>query len=564
MLKGIPVSPGYAIAKILKFQDYHFDQGKTIIEFPDQEIKRYEEAIRDSVLQLETLKHANKDKLDEETLHIFDAHIAIATDPDLITTVKNKIHAEKCGLSYALSDIVDSFVRQFEQMTDEYLRSRAADLLEVKNRILKNAHHLPIIALDQIAEPVILAVYELTATQAAQIDPKFVLGFISEIGGKTSHSSIIARQIGLPAIVGIPNLMHDINDGEPVILDAMDGIVISSYSKASERAYLEKIKDYQQVQENLKTLNGQPTILKDGVQLALFANIGSAKDLKYLSDNQADGIGLFRTELMYLDRSTFPSENELFEEYKAVLSFFGHKPVTIRTLDIGGDKPLPYLNLKPEYNPALGNRAIRLSFTKPELFKTQIRALLRASVYGNLKVMFPMISTIDELHYIKDTIDMCMTTFEKDGIPYKRFDIGIMIEIPAAAIMADQFAPLVDFFSIGTNDLIQYTFAADRTNPDVEYLYQPFHPVVTRLIKMVVDAAHQSNIPVSVCGEMAGHPLGSKLLVGLGITQLSMTPISILPIKDSLLKLSYKDLKTQASKAVNATSESEIISYLQI
>lgn len=563
MLRGIPVSPGYAIAKILKFQDYHFDQTKTIVEFPEQEIKRYEEAIRDSVQQLELLKTENKHKLDEETLRIFDAHIAIATDPELTEHVIQKIKTEKCGLSYALSEVVDVFVKQFEQMSDDYLRSRASDLLEVKDRILKNAHHLPVIELDQITEPVILSVYEMSAAQAAQINPKYVLGFISEIGGKTSHSSIIARQIGIPAIVGIPHLFDDINDDEKVIIDAIEGIVITNYSKATIHAYKEKIKHYERTQDQLKTLNGKPTILQDGVELKLYANIGSAKDLKYLSENQADGIGLFRTELNYLDRTTLPSENELYEQYKAVLTYFKDKPVTIRTLDIGGDKPLPYLNLKPEYNPALGNRAIRLSFTRPEIFKTQIKALLRASVYGNLKVMFPMIATLDELHHIKENIDICVAQFEQEGIPYKRFDIGIMIEIPAAAIMADQFAPLVDFFSIGTNDLIQYSFAADRTNPDVEYLYQPFHPVITRLIKMVVDAANAHNIPVSVCGEMAGHVLGARLLVGLGIKQLSMTPISILPIKNEMLKSNFALLEEKAKLALQSTSESEIIAHLQ-
>ncbi len=561
MLKGIPVSPGYAIAKILKFEDYTFDQTKTIIQFPEQEIERYDDAIQQTVAQLEALKKTNKDKLDEETLHIFDAHIAMAKDPELIAAVKSKIHTEKCGLSYALSDIIDTFVQQFRQMEDTYLKSRVSDLLEVKDRILRNALHLPIIELDQISEPVILAIYELTATQAAQIDPKYVLGYMSEIGGKTSHSSIIARQLGIPAIVGIPDLLDHVKNDEFVIVDAFEGLLIRNYSHATELAYIKKLADYKQKKENLKTLNGKPTILKDGIELKLLANIGSAKDLKYLDHELADGVGLFRTELMYLDRTSLPSEQDLYEEYKAVLTYFDHKPVTIRTLDIGGDKPLPYLDLKSEYNPALGNRAIRLTFTRPNLFITQIKALLKASVYGNLHVMFPMISTLDELKHLKDIIDDCISSFEKDGIPYKRFKLGIMIEIPAAAIMADQLAAHVDFFSIGTNDLIQYTFAADRTNPDVEYLYQPFHPVVTRLIKMVVDAAHHHNIPVSVCGEMAGHPLGAQLLVGLGIRHLSMTPISILPIKDQLLGLTYEGLNKKAEQALTASSEDELMSY---
>ncbi len=559
MLKGIPVSPGYAIAKILKFQDYHFDQSKTIIGFPEQEIKRYEEAMRDSVAQLEALKAANTNKLDEEILHIFDAHIAIATDPELIDQVTRLIRTEKCGLSYALSEIVDSYVRLFEQMSDDYLKSRASDLLEVKDRILKNAHHLPVIELDKITEPVILSVYELTATQAAQIDPQYVLGYISEIGGNTSHSAIIARQIGLPAIVGVDALMDNIKDGEYVIMDAFEGVVYETFDDKLKTTYESRIKAYRKAKAELKTLNGKPTILKDGKDIKLFANIGSVKDLKYLENQKADGIGLFRTELMYLDRTSLPTEMELFEEYKQVLSFFGDKPVTIRTLDIGGDKPLPYINLKPEYNPALGNRAIRLSFSKPELFKTQIRALLRASVFGNMRVMFPMISTLEELASAKDIIKTCAKQLNEENIPHKPFKIGIMVEIPATAIMADQFAKHVDFFSIGTNDLIQYTFAADRTNPDVEYLYQPFHPVIIRMVKMVVDAANKENIPVSVCGEMAGDPIGAKLLVGLGINILSMTPISILPIKSTLLSLAYNELRPKAAKALQASTEHDVI-----
>ncbi len=561
MLKGIPVSPGYAIAKVLKFQDIQFDHSKTIIESPKIEIERYEEAIKISVKQLEELKAANTQKLDEETLHIFDAHIAIATDPEFIDQVKQMIKTESCGLTYAVTTVVDSFVRLFEHMADDYLKSRANDLLEVKDRILRNAHHLPIIDLEQINQPIILAVYELTAAQAAQINPEIVLGYMSEIGGNTSHSAIIARQIGLPAVVGISNLMNKITDGEDVILDAIDGLVINQYDENIKSTYLNRIAIYEQKKEDLKKLIGRPTILTDGTQVSIMANIGSAKDLKYLEDNVADGVGLFRTELMYLDQTTLPTEDDLFDEYKKVLTFFGDKPVTIRTLDIGGDKPLPYINFKSEYNPALGNRAIRLSFTKPELFQTQIRALLRASIYGNMQVMFPMIATIDELTHVKETMKLCAEALDKENIPYKPFKVGIMIEIPAAAIMADQFAPLVDFFSIGTNDLIQYTFAADRTNPDVDYLYQPFHPVITRLIKMVVDAANKSNINVSVCGEMAGHPIGAKLLVGLGITSLSMTPISILPIKDQLMKLSHKDLTEKARKALSASSEVDIINH---
>ena len=563
MLKGIPVSPGYAIAKILKFENYTFDLSKTIVESPEQEIKRYEDAIKQSVAQLKALKKANSHKLDEETLHIFDAHIAICTDPEMIEQVKQMIRQEKCALTYALSTVVHTFVALFEQMSDEYLRSRASDLLEVKDRILKNAHQLPIIELDQIKEPVILAIHELTASQAAQIDPQYILGVLSEMGGNTSHSTIIVRQIGLPTIVGIPHLMDEIQHGQPVILDAFKGEVIVDFDSSVKSEYVQKIHCYEEQKQNLKALIGKPTILKDHVHIEMLANIGSSKDLQYLTNQQADGIGLFRTELMYLDRTSLPNEDELFEEYKKVLTFFKQQPVTIRTLDIGGDKPLPYMNFKNESNPALGSRAIRLSFLKPDIFNIQIRALLRASVYGHLNVMFPMISTLDELTHIKDSIKQCMAELDEKKVTYQPFKIGIMIEIPSAAIMADQLAAHVDFFSIGTNDLIQYTFAADRTNPDVEYLYQPFHPVISRLIKMVVDAANKHHIPVSVCGEMAGHPIGAKLLVGLGIKKLSMTPSSILPIKSSLLKLAYQTLAKKAQQALAATNEEELIKYFK-
>lgn len=558
MLKGVSASFGYAIGTILKIDQQTIETTKLMIKNIDNEISYYHDAIDKTVKQLENLKTLSSKKLDSETSSIFDAHIAIAKDPEVISQVEQKIKTEKCNLTYALKTIVLSIVDMFNDMTDEYLRQRASDLLEVTDRMIKNHLNIEMIDLAAIDHEVILAAHEISASEAAMVNPKYVLGFISEAGGKNSHSSIIARLLGIPALVGVKDLMQKVKNNDKVILDASEGKVIHAYSHEIESLYQEKMMNYKLQKQKLASLIHVDTYTTDHKKIDLLANIGSDKDVNYAKNQNAKGVGLFRTELIFLDRYELPSEDEQFEAYKKVLEAFNPYPVTIRTLDIGGDKPLPYLKHPKEINPALGDRGIRFSLSHLEIFKTQIRALLRASNHGNLKIMFPMISTKEEFLKLKKMVAQIKQSFDHDHIPYRPFELGVMIEVPSAAIIADQLASVVDFFSIGTNDLIQYTFAADRLNTKLEYLNKPFHPAILRLIHTITKAAKKQNIKTSVCGEMASDPLAACLLIGLGVDELSMTSSSFVSVKDKLLKQNYKALVEFSENLLDCSDEKEI------
>ncbi len=562
MLKGIPASQGYAIGHILKLDQQTVDITKISIKNIDHEIMYFHEAIEKTVEQLQQLKTLSHDKFDHETSTIFDAHIAIATDPEVIKQVEDKIRQETCNLTYALHSVVLSITDMFHQIDDEYLKQRASDLLEVSDRIIKNHLNIEMIDLESLNHEVILAAHEISASEAAMVNPKYVLGFVSEVGGKNSHSSIIARLLGIPALVGVEDLMRTVQNNDHLILDAFDGKLIRSFNKETLSLYQDKIINFKLEKQKLDALIDVEAYTTDQVKIDLLANIGSFNDVKYAKKQNAYGVGLFRTELIFLDRYELPSEDEQYHQYKKVLESFNPYPVTIRTLDIGGDKPLPYLKHPTEYNPALGNRGIRFSLTHVEIFKTQMRALLRASNHGNLKVMFPMISTKEEFLRLKKIVSSIQKEFDENNLPYKSFELGVMIEVPSAAIIADQLASVVDFFSIGTNDLIQYTFAADRLNAQIDYLNQPFHPSIIRLIHMVTSAGKKHNIKTSVCGEMASDPLAACLLIGLGVDELSMTASSIVQVKDKILKHSYKDLVSFSEALLKCSSEKEVYSLL--
>ncbi|MCD4826492.1 MAG: phosphoenolpyruvate--protein phosphotransferase [Acholeplasmataceae bacterium] len=562
MLKGIIANKGYAIGNILKIDDQKIDISRVTIKNIESEISYLYEAIDKTVAQLNHLKMINKSKFDAETLAIFDAHIAIANDPEVINQIEEKIRKESCNLTYAITFVVNSIVELFKDITDEYIRQRASDLLEVSDRIIKNHLEIAMIDIQNIDQKVILAAHEITASIAAQINPKYISGIISEVGGKNSHSSIIARLLGIPALVGVDLLMDTIHNDDQIILDAIEGKLIRSYTKDSLATYKEKMFAYKLEKQKLKMINKVKAVTKDGIEIPLLANIGSSKDLKLALEQNASGVGLFRTEILFLDRYEIPNEEEQFLEYKKVLEAFNQKPVIIRTLDVGGDKDLAYLKLPLEANPALGNRGARLSLTHTDIFKTQIKALLRASQYGNLKVMFPMISEKDEFIKLKKMISQVEKELKDKNISYKPFDLGIMIEVPSAAIIADQLAPVVDFFSIGTNDLIQYTFAADRLNANLDYLNQPFHPSILRLIHMVTTAAKAHGKKTSVCGEMASDPIAACLLIGLGVDELSMTSSLIPEVKNKILSQSHGNLVALAEKLLHEDSQKDMIKLL--
>src|SRR5690554_3340951 len=423
MLKGIPASQGFAIGHILKLDQQTVDITKTSIKNIDHEIMYFHEAIEKTVEQLQQLKTLSHDKFDHETSSIFDTHISIANDPEVMHQVEEKIKTDQCNLTYALRSVVLKIVDMFKDIEDEYLKQRASDLLEVSDRIIRNHLGIHMIDLESIKEKVILAAHEITASQAAMVNPKYVLGFISEVGGKNSHSSIIARLLGIPALVGVSNLMQSIHQKEHVILDAFDGKLIRSFNKETLSLYQQKISNFKLEKQKLDSLIDVDPITTDHKKIELLANIGSFNDVKYAKNQNAYGVGLFRTELIFLDRYELPSEDEQYHHYKRVLEAFNPYPVTIRTLDIGGDKPLPYLKHPVEYNPALGNRGIRFSLTHVEIFKTQMRALLRASNHGNLKVMFSMISTKEEFLRLKKIVSSIQKEFEENNLPYKSFEL---------------------------------------------------------------------------------------------------------------------------------------------
>ncbi|MDI6452260.1 phosphoenolpyruvate--protein phosphotransferase [Peloplasma aerotolerans] len=563
MLKGIPVSEGYAVARVLKIEEVQIDYRKVTVDNPLEEISIFRQAIDQTVTQLEQLKSETEKKFDHETSKIFEAQLMIATDPEVNDAVESKIRAESCNLVYAIKYVVDRFVDLFDHLDDEYLKDRAFDLRDVTNRTIKNALNIEIVDLSHINEKVILLTTELTPSQTAQIDPNFVCGFVTEIGGKTSHSAIIARLLQIPAIVGVEHLMQKLKNHQEIILDGFHGEIITDFDDKIKQDYQNKIERYEKKKSALKTMIGKQSQSKDGHVYELFGNIASSKDINHIINFDADGIGLYRTEFLFLDHLVLPTEDEQFEEYKKVLESVYPKPVVIRTLDIGGDKHLPYLNLEKELNPFLGKRAIRLSFDHIDVFKTQLRALLRASAYGHLKIMFPMIAVKEEFIKAKAIVEEVKQALRKEKTKVADFELGIMIEIPSAALMADQLAQVVDFISIGTNDLIQYTMAADRTHQSLTYLYQPLNPAILKLIDMVAQAGKKHQIKVSVCGEMASDIYAGPLLLGLGVEELSMTPSHILKIRKILSKLNHSDLEKLSKSVLKLDNEEQVLSELK-
>ncbi|MFA6800759.1 MAG: phosphoenolpyruvate--protein phosphotransferase [Acholeplasmataceae bacterium] len=562
MLKGIGVSEGYAIAQILKFEDYKINILPTLIKNPDKEIEKYEIAIQKSIDQLNELKTKYKNKFDKEMLSLFDAHISIATDVDVVNKVKKIIKDEHFNLIYALSITSNEYIDTFNQIDDDYIKARAIDLKDVSSRIMKNALNLPVFDLANIDKPVILVTHELTPSQATQLDLKYIKGLISEVGSTTSHSAIIAKLLNIPAIFGVKSLMKITKDHELAILDGFSGEVFENPSDDLLSTYHEKINQYDKSQAELKAFDGKPFVTKDGKHLKLFVNLGSLEDMRFVKNVAIDGVGLFRTEFLFLDQHKMPTADEQFEYYKQMLIAFKDKSVIIRTLDIGGDKPLPYFKHDEESNPALGNRGIRLLLNQKALFQAQLTALLKASSYGQLKIMFPMISTYEEFLEAKALTKEIEASLIRDGFEVGKYQLGIMMEIPSAMMIADDLAKVCDFFSIGTNDLIQYMLATDRTNQKLEYLYQPFHPAILKMIKMTVVAAQKEGIPVSVCGEMASDPQAAMILIGLGINELSCSPHSLLDIKSKISEKNSQTLILNAHRALSMKTQKEIIDFI--
>lgn len=566
-LKGIAAASGYAIGPAFIMQEQAQDVERKVIDASqvEAEVSRLQHAVNQAMAELEKIKDDTAAKLGEHHAEIFATHILVLQDEEFVGQALEKVRSESVNAEYALHEVAQQLIDIFISMDSEYMRERAADFRDVSKRVLAALSGEKSASLNDFESPVVLFAHDLTPSDTAQLDRSKVAGFATNIGGRTSHSAIMARSMEIPAVVGLKNGTETVNNGDMIILDGARGLIIVHPDQDTIAAYEEKKQKFEKRQEEMKLYKDKPTVTADGKHVELVANIGNPEDALGARNNGAEGVGLFRTEFLYMGRDNFPTEEEQYQAYTTVAETLGkEKPVVIRTLDIGGDKELPYLELPHEMNPFLGYRAIRICLDQVDLFKTQLRAILRASVHGNIKMMYPMIATLAELRQANAILDETKAELDKEGIAYnKDMEVGMMVEIPAAAIIADQLAKEVDFFSIGTNDLVQYTMAADRMNEKVSHLTQPFNPAVLRLIRMVIDAAHKEGKWAGMCGEMAGNLTAIPILLGLGLDEFSMSASSVLPARVLLSRLSREDMQDIAAQALMMEHEDEIQRFVQ-
>ena len=564
MYKGTGASPGIALGKALVIEHSELVIEKKTIENIDEEIQKLESAVKVSKEELTKVKEKALAELGEHEAEIFEAHLLVLEDPELIGSAISKIRDEKVNADYALNEIKEMFVAMFESMDNEYMRERAADIKDVTNRVLRHILGIKVVDLAGLDEEVVLIAHDLTPSDTATMNKNMVLGFLTDIGGRTSHTAIMARTLEIAAVVGLNDITKKVKDGDYIVFNGDTGEVIVNPDEETKAKYASLKEEFEEYRKSLELLKGQASITTDGRHVELAGNIGSPNDVEGLIKNDAEGVGLYRTEFLYMDKEdSFPTEEEQYEAYKAVLEGMNNKPIVIRTLDIGGDKELPYFEMDAEMNPFLGYRAIRLCLDRKDIFKTQLRALYRASVHGKLRIMFPMISSLEELLDAKEVIKEVLKELDAENIAYSNdVEVGMMIEIPSAAVISDVLAKHVDFFSIGTNDLIQYTCAVDRMNQKISHLYNQFNPAVLRLIKMVIDNAHKEGKWVGMCGESAGDQRMIPILLGFGLDEFSMSPISILPARKLITSLSYADMQKFADEVLAMGTAKEIKEYV--
>ncbi|WP_203332911.1 phosphoenolpyruvate--protein phosphotransferase [Planococcus beigongshangi] len=562
-LYGIAASDGIAIAKTYRLESPSLLFDKTTIEDPEAEIERLHAALTVSMQELELIKEQAEKQIGPKEAAIFGAHLMVLSDPELIGPITEKIKNDGVNAEFALQEVSDMFMEIFASMDNEYMQERAADIKDVRNRVLAHLLGVKFPNPGLISEKVILLAEDLTPSDTVQFNPEFIQGFVTEIGGRTSHSAILARTLEIPAVVGVKKLMASLEDGTLLIIDGIEGKIIADPSAEIIEEYEQRQKHFAAQKDELASLKDAATVSSDGFEVELGANIGSPKDVASALENGAEAIGLFRTEFLYMGRDSFPTEEQQFEMYSEVLKRMGSKPTVVRTMDIGGDKELSYMDLPKELNPFLGLRAIRLSLNMPDLFRTQLRALIRASVHGNLKIMFPMIATLEEFRQAKRLFIEEQEKLAAEGIAFNdNIEVGIMVEIPSTAVMADVFAKEVDFFSIGTNDLIQYTLAADRMNENVAHLYQPFNPAILRMVKMVIDAAHKEGKWAGMCGEMAGEELAVPILLAMGLDEFSMSATSILKTRSIISKLSKAEIEPHIDAILSLATAEDVKNYV--
>ena len=564
-LTGIGASEGVAIGKVLLFTEEEMiipevkDENSTI----EAELTKLEDGLKKSKTQLIAIREKVKEKMGEDKAAIFDGHILLLEDEDLIMEVEDKIKGEGLPAAKALHDGINEYCEMISQLDDPYLRERAADLQDIGKRWVKNLLGIRIKDLSDLEPNTVVVTYDLTPSDTAQLDLENCVGFLTEVGGKTAHSAIMARSLELPAVVGIKGVLNGVKEGETVIMDGEEGELFLDPSPELIAEYVAKKEKLAAEKEELKKLISEEAITTDGRKVDIWGNIGSPNDVDAVIASGATGIGLYRTEFLFMNSDHFPTEEEQYEAYKVVVQKMQGKPVTIRTMDIGGDKELPYLDLPKEMNPFLGYRAIRISLENKDMFKTQLKAILRASHYGQIKIMYPMISSVNEIRKANEILEECKNELDEIGQLFDRnIKVGIMVETPSTAIIAYKFAKEVDFFSIGTNDLTQYFLAVDRGNEMVSALYNSFNPAVLEAIQKVIDAAHNAGISVSMCGEFAGDKKATKLLLGMGLDSFSMSASSTLQVKKIIRSSSYAEAQKYRDIILQQDTPAEVLEKL--
>lgn len=562
-IQGIAVSEGIAFATAFCLVEPDLSFEKYTITDIQPELERFKSALAHTKMELQEILTLAQNKFGEDKAAIFAAHLLLLEDPEMLAAIEEKIKTGS-NAEYALHEVSNMFIGLFEGMDNVYMQERAADIRDVTKRLLAHLLDVELVDMSRLSADVIIVAEDLTPSMTAQLDTNYVKGFITDIGGKTSHSAILARSLDIPAIVGTKTATQVIQHGAPIIMDGTNGTIIINATQEVSAFYEQQQQTLSQQRHELLQYRTMSSVSADGHNVELAGNIGKPEDVEKVMQAAGDGIGLFRTEFLYMGRQELPSEEEQFQAYRTVLEKMQEKPTIVRTLDIGGDKHLPYLKLPSEMNPFLGYRAIRICLDQQAMFRTQLRAFLRASAFGNLKIMFPMIATLDEWRMAKQMLFEEKAQLQADGVAIaETIEVGIMVEIPAAAMIADLFAKEVDFFSIGTNDLIQYTLATDRMNENVSYLYQPYHPAVLRLIKNVIDAAHKQGKWVGMCGEMAADEIAIPILLALGLDEFSMNPSSILKTRAHIAKLSKKQLMQHIEQLLMLSTASEVEVYVK-
>ena len=563
LINGIGASPGISLGKVLLKDEPKLNVVKRHIQNIDAEIERFNHSIEISISEVEQLYQLTKGNIGEKEADIFYVHKMMLQDKEFFGNVIGEIRKKQINPEYALKEVIDNYINALKNVDDEYLRERVLDLEDVSKRLLKVLLGLNNKNSSILDDKYIVVAEDLTPSDAAQMDKEKILGFITETGGKTSHTAIMARTLEIPAVVGVKNATKIVSNGDFVIIDGYSGIIIINPSEKEIESYKMKKENYKHLKDSLVGLIGEKTITKDGISIEIAGNIGSSRDVLKVIENDGEEIGLFRTEFLYMSRDELPTEAEQFEAYKNVAVKMNGKPVIIRTLDIGGDKGLKYLKLPQEVNPFLGYRAIRLSLDNKDIFKVQLRAILRASAYGNIKIMFPMISNLNELRQAKSVVEEVKTELKSEKVDFdENIQIGIMVEIPSVCIQSDLFAKEVDFFCIGTNDLVQYTLAVDRGNENVSHLYSPYNPAILRLIKMTIDNGHNEGIQVGMCGEAAGDPKLIPILIGMGLDEFSMSSSFILKARWIMRNTSKKEMENVVQKVLNMSTAEEVEKYL--